>query len=170
MRILRRFILFSLCMALLPAAPSAMAEEEFPLAINVRQLHMETALKAARAAMAACRAEGIQIGVTVVDRRGIEQVVLRDVLAPHLTLAVSRMKAYTANEMTAATSALEGSRAGSALANVPGLFFGAGGVPIEAGGVYYGAIGVSGAPSGLQDEVCALAGAEAVQLDLEMGF
>ncbi len=169
MRVLRSMVFLGAFAAILPAGP-AQAEEEFPLAINVRQMHMETALAAARAALAACRAEGIQVGVTVVDRRGIEQVVLRDVVAPHLTLEVSRMKAYTANEMTVATSALEEGGHRSPLAHVPGLFLGAGGVPIEAGGVFYGAIGVSGAPSGLQDEACARAGAEAVEIELEMNL
>ncbi|AGA35199.1 protein of unknown function DUF336 [Thioalkalivibrio nitratireducens DSM 14787] len=169
MQILRGFVLLGAVTALFPMAPVT-AEEEFPLAINVRQMHMETALTAARAAMAACRAEGIQVGVTVVDRRGTEQVVLRDVVAPHLTLAVSRMKAYTANEMSVATSALEEDGPDSPLAHVPGLFLGAGGVPIEAGGVYYGAIGVSGASTGIQDEACARAGAEAVEIELEMSL
>jgi len=169
MTVLRSLVLMGAFAALFPVG-SVQAEEEFPLAINVRQMHMETALTAARAAMAACRAEGIQVGVTVVDRRGIEQVVLRDVVAPHLTLGVSRMKAYTANEMSVATSALEEDGYRSPLAHVPGLFLNAGAVPIEAGGVYYGAIGVSGAPSGMQDEACARAGAEAIEIELEMNM
>ncbi len=169
MTVLRSLAFLGAFAALFPVGP-VQAEEEFPLAINVRQMHMETALAAARAAMAACRAEGIQVGVTVVDRRGIEQVMLRDVVAPHLTLAVSRMKAYTANEMSVATSTLEQNGVRSPLAHVPGLFLGAGGVPIEAGGVFYGAIGVSGAATGIQDEACARVGAEEVQIELEMNL
>jgi uncharacterized protein GlcG (DUF336 family) len=44
----------------------------------------------------------------------------------------------------------------------------AGGVPINVGGFIYGGIGVSGAPSGETDEVCAQAGLDAVAEDLEM--
>ena len=59
-------------------------------------------------------------------------------------------------------------QANSSLANVPGLMMGAGGVLIEAGGTIYGAVGVSGAPSGETDEACAKAGVAAVIDDLEM--
>lgn len=148
------------------AGNAAMAQSDQPMTVSVERLSMEMALKAARATMEACREEGIQVGVTVVDRGGNEQVVLRDVLAPELTLRVSRLKAYTAISFNSATSALEDRGAG-ALGRVPGLMFGAGGVPIEAGGKTYGAIGVSGAPSGETDEMCARKGAEAVAMDLE---
>ncbi|MDE2121570.1 MAG: heme-binding protein [Betaproteobacteria bacterium] len=146
-------------------ATPALAEQ--PLAVNVKRLSLDTALKAAQAAMAKCRAEGLQVGVTVVTRDGQPQVMLRDVLAPELTLRVSRRKAYTAASFDSPTSQLRGQAAGG-LAHVPGLLFDAGAVPISAAGTLFGAIGVSGAPSGLTDEACARAGAEAVQADLDM--
>ena len=148
------------------AGNAAMAQSDQPMTVSVERLSMEMALKAAQATMEACREEGIQVGVTVVDRGGNEQVVLRDVLAPELTLRISKLKAYTAISFNSATSALEDRGAG-ALGRVPGLMFGAGGVTIEAGGKTYGAIGVSGAPSGETDEMCARKGAEAVAMDLE---
>lgn len=148
------------------AVPAAQAADEPPV-INIKRLSMEMALKAAETAIHTCRAKGIQIGVTVVDRGGNPQVVLRDVLAPDLTLTISRLKAYTAVSFTAATSSLE-SRSEGALGRVPGLFFGAGGVPIQAGGQTYGAIGVSGAPSGKTDEACASAGAKVIEDELEL--
>jgi uncharacterized protein GlcG (DUF336 family) len=140
---------------------------EDPAVVSIQRLSMEMALKAAQAAIHDCRAKGIQIGVTVVDRSGNPQVILRDVLAPDLTLSISRMKAYTAISFNAATSSLE-SRGEGALGRVPGLFFGAGGVPIEAGGQIYGGIGVSGAPSGKTDEECAAAGAKVIESELEL--
>lgn len=149
----------------LGAATTTRAQQ--PLAVSVRRLSLETALKAAQAAMAKCRAEGLQVGVTVVTRDGQPQVMLRDVLAPELTLRVSRRKAYTAASFDSPTSSLV-RQAGSGLAHVPGLLFDAGAVPINAAGTLFGAIGVSGAPSGLTDEACARAGAQAVQADLEM--
>ncbi|MFI9652386.1 heme-binding protein [Guyparkeria halopsychrophila] len=148
------------------AGNAAMAASDQPATISVDRLSMEMALKAAKATMEACREEGIQIGVTVVDRGGHEQVVLRDVLAPDLTLRISKLKAYTAMSFNTATSTLE-DRGQGGLGHVPGLMFGAGGVTIEAGGKTYGAIGVSGAPSGETDEMCARKGAEAVAMDLE---
>ncbi|HER35379.1 MAG: heme-binding protein [Halothiobacillaceae bacterium] len=151
---------------LLVAALAAQAASDQPAAVSVERLSMEMALKAAEGAVEACREEGIQIGVTVVDRGGNPQVVLRDVLAPDLTLRISKMKAYTALSFNTATSTLE-ERGQGALGNVPGLMMGAGGVPIQAGGKLYGAIGVSGAPSGDTDEMCAEKGAEAVATELE---
>ncbi len=145
----------------------AQAAQPQPLALAVQRLSLDAALKAAQAAMAKCRAEGLQVGVTVVDRDGLPQVMLRDVLAPELTLRVSRRKAYTAASFDSPTSSLQ-ARGGSGLAHVPGVLFDAGGVPIQAAGTLYGAIGVSGAPSGATDEACARAGAEALQEDLEM--
>ena len=46
----------------------------------------------------------------------------------------------------------------------------AGGLPIEVGGALVGAVGVSGAPSGVTDEECAQAGVDAVLDDLEMAL
>ena len=151
---------------LIMASGTAMAASDQPATVSVERLSMEMALKAAQGAVEACREEGIQIGVTVVDRGGNPQVVLRDVLAPDLTLRISKMKAYTALSFNTATSTLE-ERGQGALGNVPGLMMGAGAVTIEAGGKIYGAIGVSGAPSGDTDEMCASKGAEAVAMELE---
>ena len=65
-------------------------------------------------------------------------------------------------------SGLEG-RANSPLQSMNvNLAFMAGSVPIQAGGKLYGAIGVSGAPDGKDDEKCAAAGLAAVIDDLEM--
>ena len=43
-----------------------------------KSLTPETALVAAKAALEACRKQGYQVGVAVVDRAGITQVFLRD--------------------------------------------------------------------------------------------
>jgi uncharacterized protein GlcG (DUF336 family) len=42
-----------------------------------------------------------------------------------------------------------------------------GGLMIEAGGSLLGAIGVSGAPGGKEDDVCAAAGIDAIRDDIE---
>jgi hypothetical protein len=93
-------------------AVPAQAGDEAALSVSVKRLTMEAALKIAQGAIKACRDKGIQVGVTVVDRGGHPQVILRDVLAPDLTLMVSQRKAYTAMSFNAATSAME-SRQGS---------------------------------------------------------
>ncbi|MDH5425774.1 MAG: heme-binding protein [Gammaproteobacteria bacterium] len=147
---------------------SVSAEEE-AMVVSVKRLTMESALKIAQESIKTCRKKGIQVGVTVVDRSGNTQVVLRDVLAPDITLAVSFQKAYTAVSFSAATSALT-RQAGSPLANVDKLMFSAGGLLIQAGGQILGGVGVSGAPGGEIDEECAQAGIKAIIDDLEMSL
>ncbi len=153
---------------LLGVAPLVQAAQ--PLMVNIKRLSLDTALRIAQAAIDTCRKEGVQVAVTVVDRGGHPQVVLRDVLAMDLTLTISRQKAYTALSFNAPTSQLENRFKGPfSVGKVRGLVLSAGGVPITAGGVLVGGVGVSGAPSGLTDEKCARAGVEAVSADLEMG-
>ena len=145
------------------------AQAEDSPVISIKRLNMETALQIAQAAIAQCRKEGVQIAVTVVDRGGHPQVVLRDVLAMDLTLTVSRQKAYSAMSFNSPTSALEKRFTTMyAVPKIDGLVMSAGGVPITAGGTILGGVGVSGAPSGLTDEKCAKAGVDAVSADLEM--
>jgi uncharacterized protein GlcG (DUF336 family) len=155
--------------AVAPHAPAQTAGKQ-PVLVSIKRMSLDTALKAARAAIEACRKEGVQIAVTVIDRGGHAQVVLRDVLAPDVTLRISRGKAYAAMSFVAPTSQLEGRF------NRPfdppsagGGVFSAGAVPVQAGGELVGAIGVSGSPSGQTDERCARAGIEAITEDLELG-
>ena len=159
-------LLFALALAA-AAAPVAHADEA--MVVSVKRLTLETALKIAQGTIAACRAKGIQVGVTVVDRNGIPQVTLRDVLAPELTLEVSFKKAYTAASFMADTAALVGRFEGAySVGKAEKLIISAGGLPIDAGGMFYGGVGVSGAPSGKTDAECAQAGIDTVRADLEM--
>ena len=149
------------------AVGSAAAQD---VSVSTQRMTMETANKAAVAAVKACREEGVQVTATVVDRWGDPQAVVRDTLAMDLTLAISEKKAYTAVQFNTATSNMEGNFEGNySVPKYDKLVIAAGGVPINAGGNMYGGIGVSGAPSGELDEQCAAAGAEAVSADLEFG-
>lgn len=140
------------------------------VSVSTQRMTMETANKAAVAAVKACREEGVQVTATVVDRWGDPQAVVRDTLAMDLTLAISEKKAYTAVQFNTATSNMEGNFEGNySVPKYDKLVIAAGGVPINAGGNMYGGIGVSGAPSGELDEECAAAGADAVAEDLEFG-
>lgn len=163
----KHFILSLFTAALIVVTPLH-AEEDSPI-ISIKRLNMETALKIAQAAIAQCRKEGVQIGVTVIDRGGHPQVVLRDVLAMDLTLTISKQKAYSAMSFNSPTSALENRFTTMyAVPKIDGLVMSAGGLPITAGGTILGGVGVSGAPSGVTDEKCARAGIDAVSADLEM--
>lgn len=152
------------------ATPVVFAGEDEPVIVNVKRLSLDSALVLARGAIAECRKRGIQVGVTVVDRSGQPTVVLRDVLAPELTLRASEAKAYTAVSFNSATSKL-GDRFTHphSVAKLDKLIMTAGGLPIAVGGNLLGAVGVSGAPSGETDEACAQAGLDTVMEDLEMG-
>ena len=138
---------------------------------TVKQLTPETALKAAQAALAKCRADGYQTAVAVVDRGGVTQVLLRDRFAGPHTVEIATNKAWTAASFRTPTGELEkatrASTSMSGLRNTPRFTAIAGGLVIEAGGSSMGGIGVSGAPGGEADEVCAAAGLKAIRDDLE---
>jgi uncharacterized protein GlcG (DUF336 family) len=148
---------------------SHLAAQQEPSLVSTKRMTMPTALMIAQAAIAECTRQGIQIGVTVVDREGIVQVSLRDTIASQITLPISHRKAYTAANFNSATSAL-GDRANTPVGRAPMILMSAGGLPIEVSGSLIGAVGVSGAPSGETDEQCAQAGIDAVLDDLEMSL
>ncbi|MGA9666774.1 MAG: heme-binding protein [Gallionella sp.] len=151
------------------AGGPAFASTGQPLTVNIKRLSLDTALRIGRAAIEKCRKEGVSVTVTVIDRGGDAQVVLRDTLAMDVSIAISKKKAYTAMEFNSPTSLMEDRFKGAY--NVPkidDLLISAGGIPINIAGNIMGGIGVSGAPSGLTDETCAKAGLAAVQEDLEM--
>lgn len=147
----------------------AATKTDQPLTVNIKRLSLDTALRIGKAAIDKCRKEGVQITVTVVDRGGDEQIVMRDTLAMDISIPISKKKAYTAMAFNSPTSAMQDRFPGAY--NVPKideLLISAGGIPINIAGNIMGGIGVSGAPSGLTDEACAQAGLAAVQEDLEM--
>ncbi|MDX1347242.1 MAG: heme-binding protein [Thiomicrorhabdus chilensis] len=152
----------------LSAVVSTPVVAEEPMTVNVARLSVDVTNKIAMGAIESCREKGIPISVTVVDRNGIVQTQMRDTMAPPVSLGISKKKAYTAVMFNVKGSQL-GSRADSPLQSMgEGLAFMAGSTPIKAGGKMYGAVGVSGAPDGMDDEACAIAGVETVQMDLEM--
>jgi len=137
----------------------------------VKQLLPDTAMKAVQAALAKCRDSGYQVAVAVVDRAGITQALVRDRYAGPHTIDVSQNKAWTAVSFKTNTTQLEQlTRPGqpmSGLRAVARFTAIGGGVTIEAGGALLGAIGVSGAPGGEADEMCAQAGIKAIADSLE---
>ncbi len=148
------------------ASSSAMAMDG-DLTGMTKSMTLDTAATIATKTIESCREMGIPVGVTVLDRMGRTLVIMRDLNAPSLTLEISEKKAYTALSFNVKTSALK-ERSQSVMAYVDSLYLGAGGAPVEAAGSVLGAVGVSGAPDGMDDEKCAIAGIEAVQADLEM--
>ena len=159
------------CPAMIAAAmltlgtPAAMAGDD--ALVVYKSLSPEVALTAAQAALKQCRDNGFQVAVAVVDRFGQAQVMLRDRFAGLPAADTATNKAYTALSFHSATSELaKAIRAGQmdpGLAQLPHVAMLAGGLVIEAGGTLLGGIGVSGAPGGDKDEVCAKAGLDAIR-------
>jgi uncharacterized protein GlcG (DUF336 family) len=139
---------------------------------SVRLLTPETALKAAQAALAKCRDAGFQASVAVVDRSGIVQVMLRDRFAGPHTVDMASAKAFTAasfrTDTTQLAEATQPGRPQSGIRNRPGVAAVGGALVIEAQGALLGAIGVSGAPGGREDDLCAAAGLAAIREDIEL--
>lgn len=138
---------------------------------ETKSLKPETALAAAKAAMELCRGQGYQVGVAVVDRAGLTQVLLRDRFAGAHTVEVAENKAWTAASFRTPTSALadetQPGKPLSGLRSLPRFLAAGGGLVIEGGGAMFGAIGVSGAPGGGADEACARAGIKAISDAIE---
>ncbi len=139
---------------------------------SVRMLTPEAAQKAANAALAACRKAGYQVAVAVVDRSGVAQAMIRDRFAGPHTPGVATDKAWTAlsfrTDTTELAKATQPGQPSSGLRSMPRVAAFGGGLMIQGGGTLFGAIGVSGAPSGDADDACAKAGIAAIQVDLEM--
>lgn len=153
------------------SAVAAHAAEAPPL-FSTQQLTPETALIAARAAMAHCRAAGHQITVAVTDRSGQVQVLLRDRFAGAHTLDVASRKAWTAASFRMPSAALatetQAGKPMSGIRQAAQVMAIGGGQVIKAAGAVVGAIGVSGAPGGEADDACALAGVKAVSELIEL--
>ena len=133
----------------------------------VRQLTPEAALKATQAALSHCRAKGWQAAVAVVDRGGVVQALLRDRFAGAHTVETATNKAWTAASFRTPTTELaaetQPGRPSSGIRSLPRVVAVGGGLVIDAAGSVLGAIGVSGAPGGANDDECARAGIAAIR-------
>lgn len=150
------YVLFPLCT--LWAAGAAAQDAAFA----TKSLTLETAQKAAQAALKKCRDDGYQVAVAVVDRSGITQVMLRDRFAGPHTPTMAEDKAWSAATFRTNTADLDRvTQPGmpqNGIRHRPRVVVVAGGLIIEGAGSLLGAIGVSGAPGGDLDDVCAKAG------------
>jgi len=148
------------------AAPLPANAQNAPPMVAFEVMAPRLALDLAEATMTACQDRGYQVAVSVVDRFGEPQAILRDRFAGPHTIATASAKAWTAVSFRTPTLELdrriEAGELSKSLRDVPGALMLGGGVPVEAAGVIVGGIGVSGAPAPDLDEACAQAGIEAI--------
>jgi uncharacterized protein GlcG (DUF336 family) len=140
-------------------------------ALRAADMPLERALEAAHTALIACKANGYNVTVTILDPDLSTRVVLRGDGAPAGTVQIGYRKAYTVIK-TGMSSADFGKSVpapppppAGAPPGPPGpdngdpnLITWAGGLPIKSGGTLLGAMSVSGAPGGDKDEFCVKAG------------
>ena len=161
---LKSTVVIAAIMALAPMGADAQILTE-------RNISLQLALSIAQAAMAACKTDGYDVSVAVVDRAGDLKVMLRaDTANPH-NADLARRKAYTSRtfkvpsmdvaKRTNGPTELSGQRF---LADVIPL---GGGLPINIGNDTIGALGISGSPTQEGDEKCATAALASVANSLK---
>ena len=125
--------------------------------LTVKTIGMELARDIANESIKACRKKGYQVSAVVVDRNGLLQAALRDDLASRFTLQIAEEKANSVILSGINSGEFRQSRGDirPELNHMDGLIIMQGALPIEIAGSRIGAIGVSGAPGGEKDELCA---------------
>ncbi len=137
--------------------------------VEVKRLGMELAAELAGAAVLACREQGYQVAAVVVDRAGIPQAMLRDVLASRFTIQIAEEKANAVILSGISSAEFRRNRGDirAEMNHVDGILVLEGGVPVQVAGSLVAALGVSGAPGGDRDEACARQALEGLQERLE---
>jgi len=161
---LRSWCMPGLLCCLLAVSPLPAAD-----VVPARLMGLDLAQDVARGAIEACRKDGYQVSVVVVDRSGRVQVVLRDVFSNEQFTALAEGKAQAVIMSGGSSAALRENRPDmvNELNLLPGVFVLRGGLPIQVAGSTIGAVGVSGAPGLEKDEGCARHGIDVVQERLD---
>jgi uncharacterized protein GlcG (DUF336 family) len=148
--------------ALVALAPSRVTAQQLPNPYG-ESIGVETARKAAAAAIAEGKKNGWRVAVAIVDTHGDLVYFERIDGTQYGSLHVAQEKARSSAQYKRPTKAFEDAVKGQSVntLGLPGALPLEGGLPILAGDHIVGAIGVSGATSP-QDGQCARAGAEAI--------
>jgi len=164
-------MLFAAAAAVAAASVAVPAGAQKMLA-NYTTLTTAAAQAAAQAALARCQKDGYTVAVAVVDRSGQPLAVLRDNLAGAHTTQTAVGKAATAvsfrTDTTELAATTQAGKAQSGIRQLPNIIAVGGGLMIRAKGSLVGGIGVSGAPGGDADDVCAKAGVAAINDAIEL--
>ncbi|WP_176059689.1 heme-binding protein [Paraburkholderia sp. BCC1876] len=154
-------------------APSMPVNAATPL--NTSVLPLSLAMDAATETIHACEAKGFRVAVAIVDADGVIKLQLRGDGSPIHSQGFSFRKAYTVMSMGPMMGAdtngaliklISGFAPGLpavATSGTPNLLFLPGSVLVKQNGQAIAAIGVSGAPKSVDDEVCAQAGLDKIR-------
>jgi uncharacterized protein GlcG (DUF336 family) len=130
---------------------------------SVKTLSTSLAQDAATAAYEACTDKKLNVTVAVLGRDGVLIALVRNEAASPATVDVATGKAYASVSFKAPSGDLgELAKTNPGIVQVPKFVVLRGALPISVDKEVIGSIGVSGAPTGEQDEVCAKAGIEAI--------
>jgi uncharacterized protein GlcG (DUF336 family) len=145
-------------------AVSLLASQAHAQVLTQKNVSQAMAQSIAIAALAQCQSMGYKVSVVVLDRDGLQVVMLRGDGAGLHTPEGADRKAYTARTY-GSPSANFAKRVQSEPAYAPATQYNrvlalGGGLPIKAGNEVIGAVGVSGSPG--KDDVCGQAGLDKV--------
>lgn len=130
--------------------------------IMERNVSMAMARAIIDGALEQCKKDGHRVVVVVVDRAGQMVAMQRDDGTNPHNFELARRKAYTSRTFRQTTTEFfqrTEKQPSTGLRNLPDIIWsGGGGAPIKVGNETIGGIGVSGAPGGTGDDVCAAAG------------
>ncbi len=137
--------------------------------VTVKTIGLELARDLASESITACRKMGYQVSAVVVDRNGNLRAALRDDRASRFTLQIAEEKANAVILSGTDSGAFRQNRGDirPELNHMDGIIIMRGGVQISASGSRIGALGISGAPGGEKDEICALKAIENLEERLQ---
>jgi uncharacterized protein GlcG (DUF336 family) len=133
--------------------------------LNQKGLSAAMAMTIAQTALETCTKQGYHVSVHVVGRDGEVLVAVRGDGAPPHTMENSQRKAYTSRTFRIPSGEFvqrvkDNPTTGAV--HLTGVIAAQGALPIKVGDEVIGAVGVSGAPGGEKDEVCAKSGVDKV--------
>ena len=133
--------------------------------LTQKSLSAGMAMAIAQTALETCTKQGYNVSVHVLGRNGEVLVAMRGDNAPPHTMENSQRKAYTSRTFRIPSGEFvqrvkDNPTLGAV--HLTGIIAAQGALPIKAGDEVIGAVGVSGAPGGEKDEVCAKAGIDKV--------
>ncbi|MBI1424911.1 MAG: heme-binding protein [Gammaproteobacteria bacterium] len=164
---MRRAVKIILVSLLCANAVNSRAED----VVTVKNIGMELGRDLVNQAVLACRGMGYQVSAVVVDRNGLLRASLRDDLAARFTLQIAEEKANAAIMSGIDSGEFRKNRQDirQEMNHVKGILMMEGGIIITSGGYRIGALGVSGAPGGDKDAVCAKKAIKSLEERLEFG-